>query len=63
MTKNIYQNELRKREFFEHLKGAEGFVEPSINIFAEAIDQWQVFTENEDFVNFNRAKAENLWIG
>lgn len=57
MTKNIYQNELRKREFFEHLKGAEGFAETSINMFAEAIDQWQLFTENEDFINFNKTKA------
>jgi len=57
MTKNIYQNELRKREFFQYLKGAEGFAETSINMFAEAIDQWQVFTKNEDFINFNREKA------
>jgi integrase/recombinase XerD len=57
MTKVIYQNELRKREFFQYLKGAEGFDETSINMFAEAIDQWQVFTKNEDFINFNKTKA------
>jgi integrase len=57
MTKIIYQNELRKREFFEHLKGAEGFAESSVNIFAEAIDQWQTFSKGEDFVNFNKTKA------
>ena len=57
MTKNIYQNELRKREFFEHLKGADGFTESSINKFAEAIGQWQVFSENEDFANFDKVKA------
>lgn len=57
MTKIIYQNELRKREFFEHLKGAEGFAESSVNMFAEAIDQWQVFSKGEDFVNFNKTKA------
>ncbi len=57
MTKNIYQNELRKREFFEHLKGAQGFEESSINMFAEAIDQWQVFSNSEDFANFNKTKA------
>lgn len=57
MTKCVYQNELRKREFFEHLKGAEGFAESSINMFAEAIDQWQIFTESEDFINFNKTKA------
>ncbi len=57
MTKNIYQNELRKREYFEQLKGAQGFAETSINMFAEAIDQWQEFSEKEDFANFNKTKA------
>lgn len=57
MTKTLYQNEQRKREFLEHLKGAEGFAESSMNTFAEAIDQWQVFTENDDFANFNKTKA------
>lgn len=56
-TKNIYQNELRKREFFEYLKGGEGFAESSINIFAEAIGQWQTFSNNEDFGNFDKTKA------
>jgi len=57
MTKILYQNEQRKREFLEHLKGAEGFSESSINTFAEAVDQWQIFTENDDFANFNKSKA------
>lgn len=57
MTKKMYQNEQRKREFLEHLKGAEGFAESSINTFAEAVDQWQLFTGNEDFANFNQTKA------
>ncbi len=57
MTKIIYQNEQKKREFLRYLKGAKGFAESSINSFAEAIDQWQLFTENENFVNFNEAKA------
>jgi integrase/recombinase XerD len=57
MTKTIYQNEQRKREFLEHLKGAEGFANSSLNTFAEAIYQWQFFTGNEDFINFNKSKA------
>lgn len=57
MTKTVYQNEQRKREFLEHLKGAEGFAESSINTFAEAVDQWQFFTENDDFANFDKSKA------
>jgi integrase/recombinase XerD len=57
MTKTIYQNEQRKREFIEYLKGAKGFFESSVNTFAEAIAQWQTFTENEDFANFNKSKA------
>lgn len=57
MTKNIYQNELRKRDYFAYLKGANGFEESSINKFAEAIGQWQIFSKNEDFANFNKTKA------
>lgn len=57
MTKTIYENEQRKREFIEYLKGAKGFAESSVNDFAEAVYQWQVFTENEDFANFDKSKA------
>ncbi|MBI5405430.1 hypothetical protein HY972_00110 [Candidatus Kaiserbacteria bacterium] len=57
MTKTLYENEQRKREFFEHLKGAQGFSQDSVNKFAEAIGQWQIFTDNEDFASFNKSKA------
>ena len=57
MTKTLYENEQRKREFFEHLKGAEGFSKDSINKFAEAIGQWQTFSNDEDFAAFNKSKA------
>ncbi|MCX6762212.1 MAG: site-specific integrase [Candidatus Moranbacteria bacterium] len=57
MTKKNYENEQRKREFFEQLRGARGFAECSIDSLAEAIDQWQIFTENDDFKNFNKSKA------
>lgn len=57
MTKNPYKNELQKREFFKHLRGAEGFSESSIKSFAGAISQWQFFTENDDFINFSQSKA------
>jgi len=53
----MYQNEQRKREFLEHLKGAKGFAESSLNSIAEAIDQWQTFSENEDFSKFNKSSA------
>lgn len=57
MTKTIYQNEQIKREFLEYLKGAKGFEESSLNAFAEAIDQWQTFTENDDFGTFTKTKS------
>lgn len=57
MTKNILQNEQRKREFFDHLRGADGFAESSVHDFAEAVVQWQTFTENEDFATFDKVKA------
>ncbi len=57
MTKTTYENELRKREFLEQLKGGEGFAKDSLAKFAEAIGQWQTFTDNDDFVNFDKTKA------
>ena len=64
MTKNALQNEQRKREFFEHLRGADGFAESSVQDFADAVAQWQVFTGNEDFAGFNKSKALTfrLWL-
>ncbi|MHB8913440.1 MAG: tyrosine-type recombinase/integrase [Minisyncoccota bacterium] len=57
MTKATYKNEQLKREFFEHLRGAEGFAEASVSKFAEAITQWQTFTGNEDFGSFDKTQA------
>jgi integrase len=57
MTKTTYQNEQRKREFFEHLRGVEGFAEDSVIKFAEAVGQWQTFTDNDDFSHFDKTKA------
>lgn len=57
MTNIIHRNELRKREFFEHLKGADGFAKDSVDSHAEAIALWQFFSKNEDFANFNKTKA------
>lgn len=44
-----YRNEQAKRGFFDHLRGAKGFTEESVNDYADAIGQWQVFSNNEDF--------------
>lgn len=65
MTKNIYQNEQVKRGFFEHLRGAEGFAESSVSKFAEAVFQWQTFSEDEDFAAFDKSKALAFreWLG
>ena len=57
MTKNTLENEKRKREFFEYLRGAEGFAESSVHTFAEAVAQWQTFSDNEDFGSFNKTRA------
>ena len=57
MTKITYQNEQIKREYFEHLRGAEGFAESSVKTFAEAIGQWQSFSDGEDFASFDKTKA------
>ncbi len=60
----MYENEKIKREFFEHLSGAEGFVKSSVRTFAEAIGQWQLFSDNDDFANFNKSKAAEFreWL-
>lgn len=55
--KTPYRNEQAKRGFFEHLRGAKGFSESSVNDYADAIGQWQVFSGGEDFAAFNKSKA------
>lgn len=55
--KAAYRNEQAKRGFFEHLRGAKGFTEASVNDYADAIGQWQTFSDNEDFVAFDKTKA------
>ncbi len=57
MTKTTYQNEQLKRAFFTYLHGAKGFADTSLRSFAEAIWQWQLFTEGDDFTAFNQEKA------
>jgi integrase/recombinase XerD len=57
MTKTPHENEQKKREFFEYLKGGKGFSKSSVNKFAEAIGQWQIFSDDEDFATFNKSKA------
>lgn len=52
-----YRNEQAKRRFFEHLSGGEGFASDSVSTFAEAVGQWQQFSKNDDFVNFDKSKA------
>lgn len=52
-----YQNEGIKREFFEQLKGGRGFSKSSVRSHAEAINQWQIFTKNEDFSAYDKSKA------
>lgn len=65
MTQPIYQNEVIKREFFEQLKGARGFSKSSIRSHAEAINQWEIFTKNEDFSAYDKSKAVAFteWLG
>ncbi len=57
MTNSSYKNEQIKRQFFEHLKGGSGFADDSIDKFAEAVYQWQLFSEDEDFITFTKEKA------
>jgi integrase/recombinase XerD len=60
----MYENEQIKREFFEHLKGAEGFAKTSVSTFAQAIGQWQLFTNDDDFGTFDKSKASGFcdWL-
>ncbi len=57
ITNVIYENEQIKRKFFEQLKGGRGFAKSSVRVFAEAIGQWQTFSNNDDFSNYNKSKA------
>ena len=64
MTNSNYKNEQIKRQFFEHLKGAGGFADDSIDKFAEAVYQWQIFSGDEDFATFTKEKASKFcdWL-
>lgn len=57
MANTTYENERIKREFFDQLKGARGFSKSSVRSCAEAINQWEVFTKNDDFSTYNKSKA------
>lgn len=55
--KTPYRNEQAKRGFFEHLRGAKGFSESSVNDYADAIGQWQIFSDGTDFATFDKTQA------
>ncbi len=57
MTKTTYQNEQLKRAFFTYLRGAKGFEKSSIHSYAEAVWQWQLFSDGDDFASFDESKA------
>ena len=57
MTKTTYQNEQIKRNFYEYLRGHDGFTETSVRTYAKSIFQWEIFSANDDFINFNKSKA------
>lgn len=65
MSTANYENESIKREFFEQLKGARGFSKSSIRSHAEAMNQWEVFTKNEDFSTYDKSTAIAFteWLG
>ncbi len=65
MENTTYQNEEVKRTFFEQLRGGKGFSKTSVRSHAEAINQWQIFTKNEDFSAYNKSKAVAFteWLG
>jgi len=57
MTKTTYQNEQLKRAFFTYLSGAKGFEKSSVRSYAEAVWQWQLFSDGEDLSSFDESKA------
>ncbi len=64
MTNTMYENEIAKRAFFEHLKGAKGFSRSSIRTHAEAVNQWEIFTKNDYFSTYDKSKATSFtdWL-
>jgi integrase len=59
-----YRNEQAKRRFFDYLKGGKGFAKDSVTKFAEIIAQWQMFSNNDDFLLFDKDKATKFcdWL-
>jgi integrase len=64
MTIHSHKNEQIKRQFLEHLKGAKGFADDSLDKHAEAVYQWQQFSGDEDFADFTKEKATKFcdWL-
>lgn len=64
MTIHSLKNEQIKRQFLEHLKGAKGFADDSLDKHAEAVYQWQIFSGDEDFASFTKEKATKFcdWL-
>lgn len=64
MTNQLQQNEQIKRRFYDYLKGGDGFAADSVTKFAEAIQQWQIFSNNEDFTKFTKERASEYcdWL-
>jgi integrase len=64
MTFTSNKNERIKRSFFEYLKGAKSFSKSSVRAHADALWKWQEFTGNDDFANYDKAKAVEFvdWI-
>lgn len=64
MTIHSHKNEQIKRQFLEHLKGAKGFADDSLDKHAEAVYQWQQFSGDEDFNSFTKEKATKFcdWL-
>ena len=53
----LQKNEMAKRDYFEYLRDIERFSEDSIAAFEKSILNWQDFTKNADFSNFNKKQA------
>lgn len=59
MKKHNPANERIKRKYFSFLKKAKGYIEPTVDAAAKALNRFEVYSKYRDFKTFNF----NLAIG
>jgi len=64
MKKDKAKNEIIKRKYFKRMKEAKGYSEATIEVIEKALWNYEGYSKDEDFRNFNEKKAKEFkdWL-